>query len=118
MARIEYEDKVKVRNSNLPAKNTVRDVDLNEIKESVNALYDDALIFKWTIDGTDIQTGNIYPNTSCKIESVTNLVNTPTTTITKNGNPYTLGTDIASGDTIGITLSVAGVIDLNFIINE
>jgi hypothetical protein len=40
MAKIEYEDKIRTRESELEPKNTVRDVDMNEIKESVNALYD------------------------------------------------------------------------------
>ena len=41
MAKIEYEDKVSVRESSLPAKNVVRAEDLNEVKSSVNSLYDE-----------------------------------------------------------------------------
>jgi hypothetical protein len=63
MARITYEDKVKVRNSNLPAKNTVRDVDLNEIKESVNSLYD-------TVDGVESDLTS-KENTANKQDSLT-----------------------------------------------
>lgn len=40
MARIEYEDKVATRSNNLPEKNQITDNNLNEIKESVNSLYD------------------------------------------------------------------------------
>ncbi len=41
MARIAYEDKVSTRESSLPRKNSITAEDLIEIKESVNALYDE-----------------------------------------------------------------------------
>jgi hypothetical protein len=41
MARIAFENKESTRSSSLPAKNQVKDADLNEIKTSVNSLYDD-----------------------------------------------------------------------------
>lgn len=43
MAKIQYEDKVALRTDNLPVKHRVTDADLNEIKESVNFLYDNGV---------------------------------------------------------------------------
>lgn len=41
MAKITFEDKEALRDSTLPRKNSVTDEDINEIKTSVNALYDE-----------------------------------------------------------------------------
>lgn len=81
-----------------------------------NAKMDVPTTFRWTLDLNAVLTGDIYPNQSCTIASVTNLVGSPTTTILKNGSAYTLGGAIASGDKITVTVSVASVIDLNFTI--
>jgi len=71
--------------------------------------------FKWTLEFmSGVLTGDIYLNKSCAIASVTNIVNSPTTTIQKNGSAYTLGGSIVSGDKITVTVSTASVIDLNF----
>ena len=71
--------------------------------------------FKWTLEFmSGVLTGDIYLNKSCAIASVTNIVNSPTTTIQKNGSAYTLGASIVSGDKITVTVSTASVIDLNF----
>lgn len=44
MAKINFSDKVSVRTSSLPDINTVRAADLNEIKASVNFLYDNPVV--------------------------------------------------------------------------
>lgn len=44
MAKIIFENKVATRTSTLPAINQIRDIDINEIKESVNALYHEKVI--------------------------------------------------------------------------
>lgn len=44
MAKITFEDKVATRTSTLPAINQIRDIDINEIKASVNALYHEKVI--------------------------------------------------------------------------
>jgi len=41
MARVTFENKESTRSSSLPAKNQVKDADLNEMKASINALYDE-----------------------------------------------------------------------------
>jgi len=41
MARVTFEDKESTRSSSLPAKNQINAVDINEIKTSINTLYDD-----------------------------------------------------------------------------
>ena len=71
-------------------------------------------VLKWTIDLTGVLTGDIYPNFAGTIDSVTDLVGTPVTTILLNGAAYTLTNPIASGDKITITVDVVSVIDLNF----
>lgn len=47
MARITFEDKVATRTSTLPIVNQIRDVDLNELKNGVNELYDKAT---WVVE--------------------------------------------------------------------
>lgn len=58
-------------------------------------------------------TTTIYAFANFKINSVEDVLNTPTTTILQNGNPYTLGTPIAKGDTLQIDVNTASVINLN-----
>jgi len=81
-----------------------------------NGKMDVPTTFRWTLDLKAVLTGDIYPNQTCTIASVTNLVGAPTTTILKNGAAYTFGGSIVSGDKITVTVSVASVIDLNFTI--
>jgi hypothetical protein len=81
-----------------------------------NGKMDVPTTFRWTLDLKAVLTGDIYPNQTCTIASVTNLVGAPTTTILKNGSSYTFGGAIVSGDKITVTVSVASVIDLNFTI--
>jgi hypothetical protein len=67
----------------------------------------------WTIDLMDSTSVDIYAPYALSIDSVANVKNSPTTTILKNGSAYTLGTSIASGDTINVSVSTASVINLN-----
>ena len=67
----------------------------------------------WTIDLMSSTSVDIYAPYALSIDSVANVKNSPTTTILKNGSAYTLGTSIASGDTINISVSTASVINLN-----
>lgn len=69
----------------------------------------DAISFEFM---SGVLTTNYYPS-AMKINSITNVKNAPTTTITKNGSAYTLGSNIAMGDTLVITVSTASVIRLN-----
>lgn len=67
----------------------------------------------WTIDLMSSTSVTIYAPYALSIDSVANVKNSPTTTILKNGSAYTLGTSIAIGDTINISVSTASVINLN-----
>tara|TARA_R110000868_G_scaffold35931_1_gene128128 strand:+ start:2001 stop:2372 length:372 start_codon:yes stop_codon:yes gene_type:complete len=67
----------------------------------------------WTIDLMSSLTIDVYAPYVLSIDSVANVKNAPTTTILKNGSAYTLGTSIALGDTINISVSTASVINLN-----
>ena len=67
-----------------------------------------------TLDFTSgVLTYTMYSPYAMSITSVTNVNASPTTTITKNTSPYILGTSIALGDTLVITVSVSSVIRLN-----
>lgn len=67
----------------------------------------------WTIDLMSSTSVTIYAPYALKIDSISNVKNSPIITILKNGSSYTLGTSIALGDTINISASVASVINLN-----
>lgn len=67
-----------------------------------------------TVDFTNgVLTYTMYSPYNMSISSVTNIYGSPITTITKNTSPYILGTSIALGDTLVITVSVSSVIRLN-----
>jgi hypothetical protein len=66
-----------------------------------------------TVELIDAVTVNFYASYSYQIDSVTNIVNTPTTTILVNNLAYTLGTAISIGDKITVSVNTVGVINLN-----
>jgi hypothetical protein len=69
-----------------------------------------------TLDFTGgLLTYTIYSPYNMSITSVTNVNASPTTTITKNASAYTLGSSIALGDTLVITVSVSSVVRLNIL---
>ena len=67
----------------------------------------------WTIDLMSSSSVDVYAPYALQINLVSNVKNSPTTTILKNGSAYTLGTSIAIGDTINISVSTASVVNLN-----
>jgi hypothetical protein len=68
----------------------------------------------WTLDFTDgVLTTTLYAAYNLTIDSVTNVLNSPTTTITVEGLPYTLGNPITLGESIEVTVSTGSVINLN-----
>jgi hypothetical protein len=69
--------------------------------------------FKWTIDLMLFTTIDLVADVNFKIVSVTNIKNSPTTTLQVNSSPYTLGTNITSGDTINVQVSTLSVVRLN-----
>lgn len=66
----------------------------------------------YTVDLMDTLTVTCYAPIALSIDSVSNIVNTPVTTITVAGGAYILGTAITVGQEIVITLDVNGVIQL------
>lgn len=84
MAKITFEDKVATKQSSVPRINSIIDDDINEIKASINSLYDDIIFTsterktnrKW-VDGKDIyentlilEGGNIVSGISNNIKSI------------------------------------------------
>lgn len=67
----------------------------------------------WTVDLMDSTSIDIYAPYAMSIDSVVNLVNSPTTTILVGGISYTLGTTIGGGNLINISVSTASVLNLN-----
>ena len=66
----------------------------------------------------DFMTGlviEVYAPNDLKINSVSNIVNAPTTTILVGGNPYVLGNTITTGSLIRITVSTHSVVNLNIL---
>ena len=68
---------------------------------------------QYTVELIDALTIDIYAPYDLKINSVTNILNSPTTTILVGGSAYTLGNTITTGSKITITVSVAAVVTLN-----
>jgi len=68
---------------------------------------------KYTIELVDALTVDFYAAYNLKINSVTNILNSPTTTILDDGVSYTLGNTIASGSKITVTVNTASVVTLN-----
>ncbi len=60
-----------------------------------------------------ILTVDFYAPYAMTIDTVTDVKNTPTTTILVNGSAYTLGTAITLGSLITVTVSTASVVRFN-----
>jgi len=75
----------------------------------------DVIVFrpKFTIELIDALTTDFYAPYNLSIDSVTNILNSPTITIQDDGVAYTLGNTIASGSRITITANTASVVTLN-----
>lgn len=57
----------------------------------------------------------VYAPNDLKINSVSNVVNAPTTTILVGGSPYVLGNTITVGSLIRVTVSTYSVVNLNIL---
>lgn len=68
---------------------------------------------QWTLDFMDSLDLEIYAPNDISIDSIINLVNSPTTTILVNNLPYTPTTLITSGDKINVTTDINSVIQFN-----
>jgi len=68
---------------------------------------------QWTLDFMDSLALEIYAPNDISIDSIINLVNSPTTTILVNNSPYTPATLITSGNKINVTTDINSVIQFN-----
>lgn len=68
---------------------------------------------QYTVELIDALTVDFYAPYNLQINSVTNILNSPTTTILDDGASYTLGATIASGSKITVTVNTAAVVTLN-----
>jgi hypothetical protein len=115
------------RISELSSTGTIADVDLLITSEFNGTTYDSKNItgldaaaslrllspVVWTIDLMSTSSVDVYAPYALQIDSVSNVKNSPTTTLQKNSSAYTLGTSIAIGDKITISVSTASVVNLN-----
>ncbi len=67
----------------------------------------------YTIELIDVLTVDFYAPYNMKINTVSNILNSPTTTIQDDGVAYTLTNTIASGSKVTITVNTAAVVNLN-----
>ena len=67
----------------------------------------------WTIELIDAQTLDFYAPYALNINSITNILNSPTISLKDDGVAYTLGNSIASGSKISVSANTASVITLN-----
>lgn len=81
-------------------KRFVTDIDLAEIP-------------KITVELIDALTVDFYATYDMSIDSVTDILNAPATTLLDDGVAYTLGVTILSGSRITVTVDLAAVIVLN-----
>lgn len=67
----------------------------------------------WTIDLMDNSSVEFYAVDDVKINTITNIVGSPTITIADDGAPYTLTNTILTGSKITVTSDIQSVIKLN-----
>lgn len=110
MAKITYADKEQAQAVGIPVKYQFTHGDANEIKHSVNYLYEK---FDWALDFLDQQVLDTFsPFDNWSIDSIVNINGSPVANIEVNGSPYVLGTPIYVGQSFKVTVSVPSVISL------
>jgi hypothetical protein len=67
----------------------------------------------FTVELMQTLSTNFYAPFNLEIDSITNILNTPTTTLLVNGLTYSLGTSMSAGATISVIASTPSVINLN-----
>lgn len=87
--------------------------DILQYESSTSLWKNKPVSYMWTVDFLEHQTATFIAPYACSIDSVVNVQNAPTITITKNGSAYTLGTSIALGDDLVISANIASVVNLN-----
>ncbi len=87
----------------------VRDA-FDKTNDNFTELYD-SIVF--TVELVDALTIDFYAPYEISINSIDNVLNSPTITIQDDGVAYTLGNTIATGSKITVTVSTASVVNLN-----
>jgi len=67
----------------------------------------------FTVELIDDLTVDFYAPYDLKINTVTDILNTPVTTIEDDGVPYTLTNTILAGSKVTVTVDTAAVVNLN-----
>lgn len=80
-------------------------------KNGVISLVGGSEIF--TIELIDVLTTDFYAPFNLQVNSVSNVLNSPTTIIQVNNSTYTLGNSISIGDKITIIVDTISVVNLN-----
>jgi hypothetical protein len=65
----------------------------------------------WTIDFMSSLTATVFAPYNLIINKIDNVKNSPVITITDDGSPYTLGSNIAVGSAIAFTANTASVVN-------
>lgn len=108
MAKITYIDKEQAQAVGIPVKYQFTHGDANEIKSSVNYLYEN---FDWALDFLDQQVLDTFsPFDNWSIDSIDYINGTPNVNIEVNGLPYVLGTPIYVGESLKITVDIPSLI--------
>lgn len=66
----------------------------------------------YTVELIDVLTIDFYTTLALSIDSVTDILNAPTTTILVGGSAYVLGSAISIGSKVTVTVSTAAVVQL------
>jgi hypothetical protein len=90
--------------------NTVSGLTATNVQSAIDELATDLI---YTVELMDALTVDFYAPYDLKINSVTNILNTPTTTILDDGAAYTLTNTILIGSKITVTVNTAAVVNLN-----
>jgi len=90
--------------------NTISGLTATNVQDAIDELATDLI---YTVELVDALTVDFYAPYDLKINSVTDILNTPVTTIDDDGVPYTLTNTIAVGSKITVTVDTAAVVNLN-----
>jgi hypothetical protein len=97
----------------------LHNVYISSVQKGDNLEYDGTLWvnegIKYTIELVDALTVDFYAPYNLKINSVSNVLNSPTITIQDDGASYTLGNTIAIGSKITVTANTISVVNLNVV---
>jgi hypothetical protein len=110
MGKVTFDDKVDIRINNLPEKNKVTASTINDLKNGINALYDNAIFIVELIDALSV---NFYSPEDIKITSIEKRNSNADVDILINNSAYTIGNNIIKYDKITVISDINTVVKLN-----